>query len=252
MVAESFQFPSEALSTLFMYDAWQQPIISSPYCRVFDLQSESEFLLFSSATKWNTPPNQDILFQTLVQLRRPRVQNPRCCQQHSVTCRYVLLLDLQCPFQWLVRLLLMGMLLCSWTWNTPKCVGCRLLLQQHIVFSYHPLHCSESVMKNKLSTRTPASNGTRYQQLPFTPSTSDQPSAVLFHLWAVSLSGSHVKFPEVVSPGCRLVFARPTQRWCNVVSQCVGASDLWPSCLSMELQFDCFIHCKALESMLMS
>lgn len=42
-------------------------------------------------------------------------------------------------------------------------------------------------------------------------------------------------------------------RWCcNLVSQCVGASDLWPLCLSVELPFDCFIPSRALEPMLMS
>lgn len=35
-------------------------------------------------------------------------------------------------------------------------------------------------------------------------------------------------------------------------NQCVGASDLWAPCLSVELPFDCFIPSRALESMLMS
>lgn len=52
--------------------------------------------------------------------------------------------------------------------------------------------------------------------------------------------------------GCGLVFAGRSRWRCNLVSQCVGASDLWPPCLSVELPFDCFIPSRALESMLMS
>lgn len=52
--------------------------------------------------------------------------------------------------------------------------------------------------------------------------------------------------------GCRSVFAGRSRWRCNLVSQCVGAGDLWPPCLSLELPFDCFIPSRALESMLMS
>lgn len=54
------------------------------------------------------------------------------------------------------------------------------------------------------------------------------------------------------SAGCGLVFAGRSQWQSNLESQCVGASDLWALCLSVELPFDCFIPSRALESMLMS
>lgn len=64
--------------------------------------------------------------------------------------------------------------------------------------------------------------------------------------------GSYVTLLEGVWSGCGLVFAGQSRWRCNLVSQCVGASDLWPPCLSVELPFDCFIPSRALESMLMS
>lgn len=73
--------------------------------------------------------------------------------------------------------------------------------------------------------------------------------------WELHVIGSHVKLLEVISCGW-LVADWYLPGWsrcrCNLVSQCVGASDLWPPCLSVELPFDCFIPSRALESMLMS
>lgn len=62
---------------------------------------------------------------------------------------------------------------------------------------------------------------------------------------------SHVKLLEVILAGW-LVFAGWSRWKGNLESQCVGESDLWPPCLSVELPFDCSIPSRALESMLMS
>lgn len=95
----------------------------------------------------------------------------------------------------------------------------------------------------------------------FHPVTHSKCSAKLSSFWHLSTNqelhviGSHVKLLEVVSCGW-LVADWYLLGWsrcrCNLVSQCVGASDLWPPCLSVELPFDCFIPSRALESMLMS